>query len=108
MSGFGTTWKENPEAPQNRTLTSKEFSNKYTTLPDLAGSIRDKQKDYRDCYDEESKALVEEKCKKELDLFEYDFNGMVGDRFIYTVYDENPINAWPLGKEEQEKRELAI
>lgn len=93
MSGFGLKWKDDPLADRNHGPAEGRGK--------LNGSV-----DYKNYYNQELKELVEEKCKYELKMFEYNFDGMIGDRFIYTIYDKNPIDAWPLGKETQEKREL--
>lgn len=42
---------------------------------------------YKRYYDEESIALIQEKCKLELEMFNFDFNGYKGDEKIIKVSD---------------------
>ena len=43
-----------------------------------------KKKDYRSYYTDELRELVEEKCKKELSMFSYDFDGPLDDEAFIT------------------------
>lgn len=69
----------------------KEFADlagiKFTENVGKRNTSRRKHKDYRDYYDDELRTLVEEKCKRELDMFNFTFDGYQGEKALVKMSD---------------------
>ena len=68
-------------------LELMKITNNYNyKIPDIKIN-KSNTKNYKEYYDDEMISMVNKKCKKELDMFNFDFNGYNGESYLINIKD---------------------